>query len=81
MIKKWVFIFSLIITIFILFITYNFLKNSCFANKNKNKKENFTSGFRMMYRPHMRRIRLFGENYYNQFTNNMQLIFRKIGLF
>jgi hypothetical protein len=43
-------------------------------------KENFTSGFRQMYRPQVRNVRLFGEKYYNKIKNNSHVIFRKFGL-
>jgi hypothetical protein len=45
-----------------------------------NKKENFTSGFREMYRPYLRNIRLIGENYYTKIKQTIQLFFRKFGL-
>jgi uncharacterized membrane protein SpoIIM required for sporulation len=48
-----------------------------FTNKNQ---ETFTSGFRQIYRPHVRNIRLYSEKYYNKIKNNTQLIFRKFGL-
>jgi hypothetical protein len=73
--KKLLPLFFLIIAIFIM---YNFFEyNNYFQN---NKKENFTSGFRVMCRPHIRNIRLVGERYYNNFTNNIGLVFRKFGL-
>jgi hypothetical protein len=46
---------------------------------NKNK-EGFTSGFREMYRPYVRNVRLIYDNYYTRVKNNTQLIFRKFGL-
>jgi hypothetical protein len=46
---------------------------------NKNKEE-FTSGFREMYRPYVRNVRLIYDNYYTRLKNNTQLIFRKFGL-
>jgi hypothetical protein len=70
---KWPLIFF-IISIF--FITYKVVE----YNNSISSKENFTSGFRIMYRPHIRNIRLVGSKYYNQFKNNMHLIFRKFGL-
>jgi hypothetical protein len=45
-----------------------------------NKKEEFTSGFREMYRPYVRNVRLIGGNYYNKIKQNIQLFFRKFGL-
>jgi hypothetical protein len=46
---------------------------------NKNKEE-FTTGFREMYRPYVRNVRLFYDNYYKKLKTNVQLIFRKIGV-
>ena len=45
-----------------------------------NKKELFTSGFREMYRPYVRKGRLIGENYYNKIKQYFHLFFRKFGL-
>jgi hypothetical protein len=50
-----------------------------FTTMNKSK-ENFTSGFRQLYRPHIRNIRLTGQGYYNKIKNNTNLFFRKFGL-
>jgi dolichol kinase len=44
------------------------------------KKETFTSGFRQMYRPHIRNVRLISEGYYNKIKSNTDLLFRKFGL-
>ena len=69
-------IISIILIIISVFMLYKFLEINYFTNK----KESFTSGFRMMYRPHIRNIRLIGGNYYNNLKNNMHTIFRKFGL-
>ena len=45
-----------------------------------NKKELFTTGFREMYRPYVRNVRLIGENYYTKIKQTIHLFFRKIGL-
>jgi len=74
-IKKLMPLFFLMITMFIIYKVFEY--NNYFQN---NTKENFTSGFRVMYRPHIRNIRLVGERYYNTFTNNIGLVFRKFGL-
>jgi hypothetical protein len=44
------------------------------------KKEQFTSGFREMYRPYVRNVRLIGENYYTKIKQTIHLFFRKFGL-
>ena len=43
-------------------------------------KEGFTTGFREMYRPYIRNVRLIYDNYYTRVKNNTQLLFRKFGL-
>lgn len=45
-----------------------------------NKKEEFTTGFREMYRPYVRNVRLIGENYYTKIKQTIHLFFRKFGL-
>ena len=74
--------FTIFLLISIIFIIYKIIENDYYASKNKftNNPEGFTSGFRVMYRPHIRNIRLIGEQYYNKFKNNMHVIFRKIGI-
>ena len=44
-----------------------------------NRNEGFTSGFRQMYRPHIRNARLVVENYYNKSKNNFHVILKKVG--
>lgn len=46
----------------------------------KKRRESFTTGFREMYRPYVRNVRLFYDNYYNKLKTNVQLIFRKFGV-
>jgi hypothetical protein len=64
------------VVIFIILYVLYFLMN---LDTNTNK-ENFTSGFRQMYRPQLRNARLFGEKYYNKIKSNSYVIFRKFGL-
>jgi hypothetical protein len=64
------------VVIFIILYVLYFLMN---LDTNTNK-ENFTTGFREMYRPYVRNVRLIHDNYYNKLKTNIQLIFRKIGL-
>jgi len=47
--------------------------------KIQKQNEGFTSGFRQMYRPHIRNARLVVENYYNSSKNNLHLILKKVG--
>ena len=74
--KSFIKIIVELVVIFVIFYVLYFLMN---LDTNTNK-ENFTSGFRKIYRPQVRNIRLFGEKYYNKFKNNSELFFRKIGL-
>jgi len=48
--------------------------------KVNKRNEHFTSGFREMYRPHIRNVRLISDNYYDKLKTNTKLFFRKIGL-
>ena len=48
--------------------------------KNKKGTEGFTSGFRQMYRPHVRNARLIVEGYYNKTKNYFQVFLKKIGI-
>ena len=73
-IKKYHYFFLIII---LFFVIYKFFQYNYFTNK---KRETFVSGFRQMYRPYMRDIRITGENYYNKIKNESIVNFRKIGL-
>ena len=51
----------------------------------KNKEgaktaEGFTSGFRQMYRPHVRNARLIVEGYYNKTKNYFHVLLKKLGI-
>jgi hypothetical protein len=74
--------FTIFLLVSIIFIIYKIIENNYYESKNKftNNPEGFTTGFRVMYRPRIRNIRLIGEQYYNKFKNNMHVIFRKIGI-
>jgi hypothetical protein len=63
------------LVIFIIFIVIFFN----YFLKIKNQNDGFTSGFRQMYRPHIRNTRLVVENYYNNSKNNLHVIFKKMG--
>lgn len=75
--------FTIFLIVSIIFIIYKIIENNYYyesKNKFTNNAEGFTAGFRVMYRPRIRNIRLIGEQYYNKFKNNMHVIFRKIGI-
>jgi competence protein ComGC len=70
--KNFEMLLFLMIIIFLLIVIYlNFI--------NK-KKEAFTSGFREMFRPIYRNVRLNIENKYTYIKKNINLFFRKFGL-
>ena len=46
----------------------------------KAPQEEFTTGFREMYRPYVRNVRLIGERYYKNLKQGIHLFFRKFGL-
>jgi len=71
--------FQLVILAFLIIIIcklINYMQLQYFTNN----KEYFTSGFREMYRPYIRNVRLIGEKYHNQIKQNNNLFFRKFGL-
>lgn len=51
-----------------------------FLNMKKKKGEGFTSGFRQMYRPHIRNARLIVEDNYNRTKNYFTLMLKKFGI-
>jgi predicted PurR-regulated permease PerM len=44
------------------------------------KNEGFTSGFRQMYRPHIRNARLTVEEHYNKTKNYFTIMLKKFGI-
>lgn len=63
-------ILAIIVVIIILFI---------FSLKLKTN-EGFTSGFRQMYRPHIRNARLIVEGNYNKTKNYFTIMLKKFGI-
>ena len=51
-----------------------------FLNMKKSGGEGFTSGFRQMYRPHIRNARLIVEGNYNKTKNYFTLTLKKFGI-
>jgi hypothetical protein len=77
--KNTITFFQLVILIFFIIIickSINYMQIKSFTNK----KEYFTSGFREMYRPYIRNVRLIGEKYHNKIKQNNNSFFRKFGL-
>jgi len=64
---------TIVVIILALFILF-------FLNMKKNKGEGFTSGFRQMYRPHIRNARLIVEGNYNKTKNYFTLMLKKFGI-
>jgi hypothetical protein len=50
------------------------------VKKNIKGNEGFTSGFRQMYRPHVRNARLIVEGYYNKTKNYFHVLLKKFGI-
>jgi ABC-type amino acid transport system permease subunit len=75
--KKTSKLLMVIITIIVIIIILYMI----LVNKNKvSESEGFTSGFRQMYRPHIRNARLVVEGYYNKTTNYFHVILKKLGI-
>ena len=81
------FVFIILCIVALLLIVYfiydnnsNNINNIKYINTVDTNKEGFTSGFRQMFRPSIRNVRLFGEKYYNLIKKNTTLFFRKFGV-
>ena len=80
--------FSLLIIIIIIILSFNFYNSfnpsnsfnpyNSFSNPSVN--EGFTTKLGGIYRPYIRKARLFSENFYNNTTGGVSTFFRKIGL-
>ncbi len=76
--KKYYKHISFISTLVILFIIYYIYTR---YNSNNSKKENFTPKVREMYRPYVRNARIVSEGFYGRHKNNVDSVFKKIGLY
>jgi hypothetical protein len=65
----------IIILIIIIFALYNTI------NKHKKNTEEFTPKIRETYRPYVRHARLISEGFYGDSKNNVNHLFRKLGLY
>jgi len=68
-------------TLIILFIIYYIYTRYYNIKCNCNKKENFTPKIREMYRPYVRNARIVSEGFYGNSKNNVNHLFRKLGLY
>lgn len=68
-------------TLIILFIAYYIYTRYYNIECKCNKKENFTPRIRQAYRPYVRHARMFSEGFYGDSKNNVNRLFRKIGLY
>jgi len=50
------------------------------SNSNKEQKEGFLSGFHKMYRPYVRNVRLYTTNKFNNISNRIYVVFKRLGL-
>ena len=72
---------SIIPTLIFIFALYYFYTYYYNNNNNNNKIENFTPKVREMYRPYIRDARIVSEGFYGTHKNNINSIFKKIGLY
>jgi hypothetical protein len=68
-------------TIIVLLIIYYIYTRYYNLECKCNKKENFTPRIRQAYRPYVRHARMFSEGFYGDNKNNVNRLFRKIGLY
>jgi hypothetical protein len=64
--------------IFIVIITVILIVFSLYKNPDSTR-EGFLSGFRQMYRPYIRRARLYTTSKYNSFSGKTSVFLRKNG--
>jgi hypothetical protein len=75
--NKQLYIFLYILNIFIIiFLIYTF-----YIYYNQNNKENFTPYIRKIYKPHVRKIRVFSEGLYNNTINKISTQIKKLYFF
>ena len=79
--KGHVVVMRIIPILIILFIVYYIYKRFYNIGCNCNKKENFTPKIREMYRPYVRNARIVSEGFYGNSKNNVNHLFRKLGLY
>jgi len=75
------FLFFILIIAFIAFFYLNKFFELSKGKENEAKKEGFLSGFRHIYRPYARKVRLYTTNKYKSISNKTYVILRKWGLF
>lgn len=68
----------IVIVLFIIYYVYTHYYN---IECRCNKKENFTPKIRETYRPYVRHARLVSEGFYGNSKNNVNSLFRKLGLY
>ena len=82
--RRQYFSFLIIIIITIIILSFNFynFSNSFhpYNSFNPSVNEGFTTKLGGIYRPYIRKARLFSENFYNNTTGGVSTFFRKIGL-
>ena len=67
------FIIIFVIVVIMILLLRNFNK------ENHSSKEGFLSGFRQMYRPYIRKARLYTTSKYNSFSSKLAVFLRKNG--
>jgi hypothetical protein len=51
-----------------------------FLSVKSEQKEGFLSGFHKMYRPYVRKARLYTTNKFNNISNKVYVVFKRLGL-
>ena len=64
---------NILIILFIIFFIYTYYL--------QNNQENFTPYIRKIYKPHIRRIRIFSEGFYNNTINKISTHIKKLHFF
>jgi hypothetical protein len=77
--KSSLIIFFIPFILFIVFITTIFMFLSL-HKENDTTKEGFLSGFRQMYRPYVRRARLYTTSNYDSLSGKVAVFLRRWGL-
>ena len=62
----------ILVIIFIIFLIYTYLQNN---------QENFTPYIRKIYKPHIRKLRVFSEGFYNNTINKISNQIKKLHFF
>ena len=75
------FIYNCFFIIIVLFFAYiNTIQDVDNEKEKEKEKEAFTPKIRGLYRPYLRNARIISEGLYNNHSNNISNLFRKVGI-